>query len=89
MLVLSHELVLVYVLRPSGVVGRLVFGWVSRGESGALVVYDRYGKIIEYLSGPESRVRSWCLMNSTGEPVQDWCELRPEDREKVLARDSA
>jgi hypothetical protein len=84
-MVLSHELTLVYVLHPSGVVGHLASGRVSRDGSDGLAVYDRYGRIIEYLSGPTGNVRSWCLVGPAGEPVDGWHEVHPEDRGKIFA----
>jgi hypothetical protein len=82
-MVLSPELTLVYVLRPSGVVGRLVSGRVSRNGSG-MVVYDPYGRIIEYLSEPGGKVRSWCLLGPAGKPVNGWSDVLEEDRARVF-----
>jgi hypothetical protein len=81
---LSPDLLLVYDLRHSGCVGKLASGRVSRHASDGLVVYDRYGRIIEYLSGPSGNVRSWCLMGPTGNPVDGWFEVRPEDVTRIL-----
>jgi hypothetical protein len=81
---LSAELMLVYVLRPSGCVGRLASGRISRHASAGLMVYDRYGRVVEYLSGPSGNVRSWCLMGPAGEPVDGWHEVQPEDRGRIL-----
>jgi len=75
---------LVYVLRPSGLVGRLASGRVVRHESGGLVVYDAYGKITEYLSEPGGKVRSWCLLEPHGKPVDGWSEVLEEDRARVF-----
>jgi hypothetical protein len=83
-MVLSPDLTLIYVLRPSGVVGRLTRGRVSRGEDGELVVYDAYGRLIEYLSGPGGKVRSWCLLGPTGKPVDAWSQVTEGDRTKVF-----
>jgi hypothetical protein len=81
---LSPELMLIYVLRPSGVVGRLASGRVSRHKTGELVVYDSYGRIIEYLSDPGGKVRSWCLLGPVGKPVDGWSEVLHQDRTRVF-----
>ncbi len=83
-MVLSHELTLVYVLRPSGLVGRLASGRVARDGSDGLSVYDRYGRIIEYLSGPEGNIRSWCLMGPEGKPVDGWFAAQEEDLSRMV-----
>jgi hypothetical protein len=76
---LSHDLALVYVLHRSGCVGRLNSGRVSRHGATGLNVYDAYGRLIEYLSGSTSHVRSWCLVESTGNLVQGWHSVSIED----------
>jgi len=76
---LSHDLALVYVLRQSGCVGRLSSGRVSRHGATGLNVYDAYGRVIEYLSGNTSRVRSWCLVEPSGNLVQGWHSVSIED----------
>jgi len=81
---LSPDLSLVYVLSPSGLVGRLTSGRVSRNGSDSLVVYDLYGRIIEYLSEPGGRVRSWCLLGPTGKPVDGWSKVLDHDRARVF-----
>jgi len=83
-LVLSSGLSLVYVLRPSGLVGRLSSGRVSRNGSEGLVVYDPYGRIIEYLSEPGGKVRSWCVLGPAGKPVNGWSEVLEQDRTRVF-----
>jgi hypothetical protein len=83
-LVLSPELTLVYVLRPSGLVGRLASGRVSRRETGQLVVYDAYGRIVEYLTEPGGKVRSWCLLGPAGKPVDGWSQVLDQDRIRVF-----
>ena len=89
-MVLSPDLALVYVLRSSGLVGRLVSGRVSRNGSDALVVYDPYGRIIEYLSEPGGKVRSWCLLGVSGVPVDGWSQVLEQDRARVFPfKDSA
>jgi hypothetical protein len=69
---LSHDLILVYVLYRSGCVGHLTSGSVSRHGATGLNVYDSYGRLVEYLSGDSSRVRSWCLIESTGDLIEGW-----------------
>jgi len=83
-MVLSPDLILVYVLGPSGLVGRLASGRVSRNGTGGLVVSDAYGRLIEYLSEPGGKVRSWCLLESTGKPVEGWSAVLEQDRSRVF-----
>jgi hypothetical protein len=83
-MVLSRDLTLVYVLRPSGLVGRLASGRVARRQAGELLVYDAYGRIIEYLSEPGGKVRSWCLLGPTGRPLDGWSQVLEPDRAKVF-----
>lgn len=90
MLILSPDLTLVYVLNPSGLVGRLAAGRVSRHDGGELVVSDAYGRIIEYLSEPGGKVRSWCLLGPAGKPVDGWSQVLEHDRVRVFPfKDSA
>lgn len=89
-LVLSPDSTLVYVLRPSGLVGRLAAGRVSRNGADGLVVYDSYGRVIEYLSEPGGKVRSWCLLGPAGKPVDGWSKVLEQDRARVFPfKDSA
>jgi hypothetical protein len=89
-LVLSADATLVYVLRPSGLVGRLAAGRVSRNGSDGLVVYDPYGRVIEYLSEPGGKVRSWCLLGPAGKPLNGWSKVLEQDRTRVFPfKDSA
>jgi hypothetical protein len=86
---LSHDLALVYVLHPSGCVGRLNSGRVSRQGATGLNVYDSYGRLIEYLSGTTSRVRSWCLVESTGNLVHGWHSVSIEDVARFIPTPSS
>jgi hypothetical protein len=89
-LVLSPELTLVYVLHPSGLVGRLTAGRVSRNGFDGPLVYDPYGRIIEYLSEPGGKVRSWCLLGASGKPVDGWSQVLEQDRARIFPfKDSA
>jgi hypothetical protein len=83
-MVLSPELTFVYVLRPSGLVGRLASGRVARHQAGELRVYDAYGRVIEYLSEPGGKVRSWCLLGPAGKPLDGWSQVLEHDRAKVF-----
>ena len=83
-LVLSPDATLVYVLGPSGVVGRLAVGRVSRNGSDGLVVYDPYGRVIEYLSQPGGKVRSWCLLGPGGKTIDGWSQVQDQDRARVF-----
>ena len=82
---LSHDLALLYVLHRSGCAGRLNSGRVSRDGATGLNVYDSYGRLIEYLSGSTSRVRSWCVVESTGNPVKGWHSVSIEDIARFIA----
>ena len=82
-MLLSHDLVLVYVLQ-SGCVGCLTSGSVLRHGARGLNVYDSYGRVIEYLSGKTSHVRSWRLAGPTGNPIQGWHSVSIEDLAKLL-----
>ncbi|HSP68843.1 MAG TPA: hypothetical protein VLN48_14045 [Bryobacteraceae bacterium] len=75
---LSPDLILVYVLNRSGCVGRLTSGRIRR--DGGLIVFDRYGRMIEYLSAPAGNVRSWSVMTPEGAPVDGWCDVQDGDR---------
>ena len=75
---------LVYVLHPSGLVGRLASGRISRDGFGSLAVYDRYGRAIEYLSGPAGNIRSWCVMDLAGKPVDGWSDVKSEDLMRIF-----
>jgi len=83
-LALSPDLVFVYVLRPSGLVGRLASGRVSRNGADELLVYDSYGRIIDYLSESGGKVRSWCLLGPMGKPVDGWSQVLEHDRARVF-----
>lgn len=89
-MVLSPDLTLIYVLSPSGLVGRVTSGRVSRNGTDGLVVCDAYGRIIEYLSEPGGKVRSWCLLGAKGKPVDGWSSVLEQDRPRVFPfKDSA
>ena len=77
-LVLSDDVVMVYVLRDSGCVGRFTSGRVERTGSG-LNFYDRRGDLVEYFSG--TRIRSWCVFG----PLEGWCEVTPEDLPRIFS----
>jgi len=87
LLSLSSDLILVYVLNRSGCVGRLTSGRVRR--DGGLMVFDRYGRIIEYLSAPAGNIRSWSVMTPDGAPVDGWCDVQDEDRATLFAPKSS
>jgi len=84
-MVLSDDAVLIYVLKESGVRGHLTTGSLERRAGGALDVFDARGDRIEYLSG--KRIRSWCVVDGEGQPLDGWREILPEDLSKIL-RDS-
>jgi hypothetical protein len=66
-MLLSAELVLVYILEDSRVSGRLTAGRIESDASGKLVVFDKPGERFEYLSA--DRLGSWCVIDGMGEPV--------------------
>jgi len=80
---LSLETSLVYVLQKSGCRGRLTIGHVERLPGAALDVYDQYGSLIGYLSG--NALRSWCVLDKAGIPVQGWIDVMPDDILVVLS----
>jgi hypothetical protein len=80
-LVLSEDVVMVYVLRDSGCVGRFTSGRIERTESG-LNFYDRGGGLVEYFSG--AKIRSWTVFG----PLERWCEVTPEDLPRIFSRSS-
>lgn len=82
MTVLSENAFLVYILADTGVRGQLKTGWIERGPDGTLNVYDARGTRFDYLSG--NRLRSWCLVNGQGKPMDGWQETRPEDLPRMF-----
>ena len=73
---LSLDCVLIYILRHSGVVGRLASGRIEICDAEGLRVYDGIGRLNEYLSG--DRLRSWRVIRY-GSAVPDWSHVMPED----------
>ena len=82
MTVLSDEAILVYILTETGVRGHLTEGKIRRGPTGRLDVFDARGNRIDYLSG--NRLRSWCLVDALGKPIDGWREILPEDLPKMF-----
>jgi len=82
LMVLSESAVLVYVLAESGVRGHLTSGRIERGSPGTLDIFDARGSRIDYLSGV--RLRSWCVIDSQGQPVDGWREVLPEDLPRIF-----
>ena len=76
MMTLSSNCVLFYILSSSGVRGHINEGKVELHERDGLVVYDRFGALIEYLS--RERLRSWSVIRD-GIPVPGWSHIMPED----------
>jgi hypothetical protein len=85
-LVLSDDVVMVYVLRDSGCVGRFTAGRVERTGSGGLNFYDRRGDLVEYFSG--TKIRSWCVFGPDERRVEGWYEATPEDSLRIFSRQS-
>ncbi len=82
-MVLSAEVMLVYILADSGVRGHLTSGRIERNPCGKLIVFDAHGERFEYLSG--NRLRSWCVIGCDGQPIDGWREILPEDLPKILS----
>jgi len=80
--VLSDEAALVFILAESAVKGRLTLGRIERGPEGMLNVFDAHGNRIDYVSG--SRLRSWCLVDGKGNPIDGWREILPEDLSRIF-----
>jgi hypothetical protein len=80
--VLSDEVALVYILAETGVRGKLTSGAIERVADGSLNVFDARGNPFEYLSG--KRIRSWCLVNGEGKPLDGWRLILPEDAPRIL-----
>jgi hypothetical protein len=73
---LSIDCVLLYVLRGSGVLGRLTSGRIECHEGEGIRVYDRFDCLNDYVSG--ARLRSWSVFCS-GCPIPEWSHVMPED----------
>lgn len=85
---LSLNLVMAYILRHSGVAGRLKRGYVERAGPGTLnVYYEGNGDLIEYFSG--TNIRSWCVFGPYGQPLEGWSNVLPEDVAKIFPSSSA
>lgn len=79
-MILSSNCILFYVLRESGVQGRLTEGKVALDERDGVIVYDRFGTQNEYISG--DRLRSWSVIRN-GVPVPGWSHIMPEDATRL------
>lgn len=82
MTALSDNVLLVYILAESGVRGQLKAGWIERATDGIVNVYDARGTRFDYLSG--RRLRSWCLVDRNGQPMEGWREILPEDLPRIF-----
>jgi len=80
---LSNECVLVYVLRNSGVTGRLTSGKIEFHPGDGLRVYDSFGTLNEYISG--ARLRSWTVLRN-GLACLEWSHVIPEDA-RLMAKE--
>lgn len=78
---LSDNAVFVYILKESGVRGHLTSGRIER-RGGTLDVFDARAERLDYLSG--KRIRSWCVVDANGQPLDGWREILPEDLPKIL-----
>jgi hypothetical protein len=82
-LILSLELFLVYVLRASACHGRMTVGRVERVGPKEIHIFDEHGTWLEYFSG--NALRSWCVLNHSGIPYEDWKAVQPEDVDHVVS----
>jgi hypothetical protein len=82
--VLSDEVVLYYVLRDSGILGRLTSGQIVRRGPDSLAVFDHLGTELEYFSG--ERLRSWCVFGPDGTALNGWRKVLAQDLSKVPPR---
>jgi hypothetical protein len=80
-MLLSERAVLVYILKESGVRGHLTSGRIER-HAGTLEVFDARGDRLDYLSG--KRIRSWCVVDARGQPMDGWQEILPGDISKII-----
>lgn len=80
-LLLSVEVLLVYVLRVSGCHGRMTTGRIERTGPDQINVYDQHGTWLEYFSG--DALRSWCVLHQNGMPHEDWKAIHPDDLERI------
>ena len=84
LMVLSWNCVLVYILRDTGIRGRVTSGRLEFEAGKGLSVYDNCGPLNEYISG--ARLRSWRVFYH-GTPLPAWSQVMPEDAE-LLAREA-
>jgi hypothetical protein len=70
---------LVFVLRQSGVMGKLTAGRIEKVGSAGLNVYSGpLGEMNDYISG--DNLRSWCVLGADGIPLPDWEVIEDNDR---------
>jgi hypothetical protein len=80
---LSDEISLVYVLSESGCHGGLTVGRVERTGLEHLNVYDKHGKLFEYLSGALCKCGPSLKQDSM--PLEDWSGVLPEDVHLIVS----
>jgi hypothetical protein len=78
---LSSDTILLYMLH-TGISGRVIEGRVERNGNSAINVYDRYGVFQPYFSG--AKLRSWCVVDSAGRPIDSWQSVHPDDSPAFL-----
>ncbi len=81
--VLTEHLFLDYVLRNSGVHGRMLSGRFERERGNRINVYGEHGKWLEYFSG--DALRSWCILTDAGTPYDGWNSIHTIDVELFAA----
>jgi hypothetical protein len=79
---LSNENFLVYIMRSSGVRGRVTSGSIEKLRANRINVYDVYGALLEYFSG--DALRSWCVLDLENRPLDGWHDIAPEDAERFI-----
>ena len=80
---ISPETSLIYVRQESGCHGQLTGGTIERIGPNKIKVYDAYGALFEYLSG--DALRSWCVIDVHGMPIEEWSFVLPEDVDDIAA----
>ena len=81
-IVLSDETSLVYVLRESGCHGHLTRGEIERTGVSTIRIYGTTGQPFEYLS---DGLRTWCLLDACGIPIEGWNSIEAVDVARVTS----
>jgi hypothetical protein len=82
MLRLSFDQCLVYVLRASLCFGRVTVGHIERINEHEISLHNEHGARLDYFSG--WALRSWCVVDIGGKPLDGWHSVLPEDTESLM-----